>query len=875
VPQIKPSASRLTVTGNGPIAPSDSEEDVESKDSLKPRHDRRTSKDLTRLSVPAEHHRKVSKESVRLARSFQASVEDAPPTPPQTPPLVIQEMQPAEQKHTSGQVSAGSSAMQTAIPCTDLVSDTGQVALPEKEDCNNHVHVVYIHPPCYHHGHVYNDQSSQDADKVRPRGRRVNSSTTTTSSKQSSRRVAFATPEVSSRHEADADYDRSAVPENHEDTFEFGLDSGSFRGNYDVRGSRLDGLPRRSPTPGLIPHGFVSSGEGSSSDYVSTPSSGSSRPRMDTRSPPPEYSAPPPKVFSPDEIRRLWEQGSQPVHPRRQQRQEPDRGHSGPAPARNFASVNRENFAANQRSASEGDYPRGYGDAFSGFGPSSHGERTSRLDNIGPSEDGRSDNRRGVDARYKNDENIDPKTRHNSSTSSRPSQPRSRDASSEQSANMYNNDNNSNQTNQYNNARSSQLHGPASSAENNPTMYNNDTNEYSSNHAGQSDGHARFSEDHPNMYNNQRSAPSKPCPSQSRSSSNHSENNRSMHDNHRVKKPLRTRPSKPSQPDEPRHSKSERSGDNSRQSSASPAEEAPFTARERMWTDNPEQARRLREAMERLERAAAANTPKTASAPESPPTPDIRVNNSPIPDFETTEPPNVSTPDFDWTKPGSGSDKRGFNSADFGSTKPGFTSSTRNFSSADFGSSMPQFGSDTRNFTSGTAGDFSSASFGSDTRNFSNDTRNFTSRTGWRDFSPNVPSDYAPPRPSGFTSSSSTPPRFCPRNTASSAATWEHPCGPFCNEFCPDRADHVAREIVEIDSDEEREILRGKGSKGSSKKGSKESLRRASSDRAFRLALVRLRRHDMVAADAAAATSGSPAKSVGSDYYTASESSCY
>lgn len=213
--------------------------------------------------------------------------------------------------------------------------------------------------------------------------------------------------------------------------------------------------------------------------------------------------------------------------------------------------------------------------------------------------------------------------------------------------------------------------------------------------------------------------------------------------------------------------------------------------------------------MDRLERAAAANTTK---APQSPPTPDIGAKfNSPIPEFDTNDSPNVSMPDFSSTAPDSGSDKH---------------DSTPN------------------------TGNPSSATFGSDTRNSSSSTR-----------------DYSPPG-SG-------------RNRAASASTWTwtHRCGPFCNDFCPNRADHVAREIVEIDSDEEKEILgvNVKDGRGSGRKASGETtlpLRKASADRTlFRLALVRLpRRRAVVAAGGGGAPS--PAKSVGSAYYTASETSC-
>lgn len=845
-------------TNDGHIVPSDSEEDDESDGFVKPRYDRQVLKESAKLSVPDQCHRHVSKESVRSARSFQASVEEAPPTPPHTPPPIVQKKQAAEEKRNPEKKSGVPSVTQTTAAGMGTASDTALVAPHERDDCKNHVHVVYIHPPCYHHAHDDKDKTSQDAVKAcSSRGRRADSSTTTTSSKQS-RRVAFATPEVSSRHEADADYDRSAVPENHEDPFDFGLSAGGSRGNHYARGINTDGPRRRSPTPGPVSRGFDSSSGPSSSGYASTPDTGSSRPRMDAPSPPPEYSAPPPKVFSPDEIRRLWEQGPQPVHPRRQQRQAADSRNSGPAPVRDFSSLNRENFAANQRSASEGDYPRGYGDGFNGFRPSRSNQGTSRPANTGPSDYGRSDNRHASDGRYKNDENIDPKTRHNSSSSSRPGQSRSHRESSQQTSNVYNNNNN--QANEYSNARASHSHGPRS-PENNQNMYNNNqiNNEYINTRPRQSHGRARPSEDNPNMYNNDTDAPRNRRSSQSGTASNQSENNREMYEHNQTTDHHETRPNGPSQPDEPWYQKYEPERDNSRQTSASalaqgaPAPEAPFTARERMWTDNPEHARKLREAMERLERAAAGNTGKT---PKSPPTPEIRVNDSPIPESGTNHIPNGSTPDFGPTRPDFGSDQRGFSSGDFGgpakpdsgSEKRGFTHDARNFSSADFGSTKPDFPSSTRSF--------SSADFASDTPHFSSDTR--------RDFSPNVPPDFVPPRPAGFASS---PPPFNDYRTAS-AATWEHPCGPFCNDFCPDREDHIAREIVEVDSDEEKEILGVKTGRGN-KKGSRETLRKASSDRAFRLALVRLRRHSV--ADGAPP---SPAKSVGSTYYTASEASC-
>jgi hypothetical protein len=166
--------------------------------------------------------------------------------------------------------------------------------------------------------------------------------------------------------------------------------------------------------------------------------------------------------------------------------------------------------------------------------------------------------------------------------------------------------------------------------------------------------------------------------------------------------------------------------------------------------------------MERLERAAAANTPK------KPPTPEFMSQGS----------HRASNPDVD--------------AADFGAEdKRDFNSSTRNFTS------------DTRDIPS------SARDFSFDTNDFGSGARNFSSSTR-RNFSPDVSPDFVPPYPANF-GAGPPPPGFggC-RNTS----PWEHPCGPFCNEFCPDRADHIAREIVEIDSEEERRIEAAKNGDG-------------------------------------------------------------
>lgn len=821
-------------TENGPIQPSDSEE-AESDSGSGATSSRRPSKESTRLSVPATGSRKTSEQSARSTRSFQASGEEAPPTPPHTPSPIIpkrpiaEKKQNAEKKQTTEKKVAFEepkkdepapsapqttvAATQTTVPAPAPASNSNLVVSP-KFDCKSHVHVVYVHPPCYHHAHDGHDQPCQGAStSCISRGRRPSSSdnNTTTSSKQS-RRVAFATPEVSSRHEADADYDRTAVPENHdEDPFDFGLHSGPPGGNHHARGFDADGRPHRTPTPG--PNGpRVDSSSGPSSAYDSS-SGRPDRQPMDSHSPPPEYSAPPPKVLTPEEIRRLWE-----PQPERL-RHSTDRRNDGPLPARDFLSHNRAGYAPNHRSFSEGSRPAGFGNGSQHF--SNHNRDTGRPANPGAPDHRASDNRRPSDSRYKNDENIDPKTRYNTNNStSRPSQPRARDAPPQQGANMYNN---TNRNNEYNSASPSQSRGPARPSQNNSNMYNGQTNASSSNRPTHS--HGRPSEyNNPNMYNSQTNASNNTRPTHSRTSSGRSENPNMYNDsNNSGSSDYRsTRPSS-SQPNRPRSRKDEPRRNTSRQTSGSaPANEAPFTARERMWTDGPEHARKLREAMERLERAAAANTTKM---PECPPTPEFAA--PPAPDFDSGTAsganvdgaqPDVSTPDF------GGSDKGDFASG-----------STRNFGSAGFASDMPDFGSETR-------------------RNFSSDTRNFSSGTA-RNFTSGSP-------PPGFSNCRKT-----------SASTWEHPCGPYCNEFCPDRADHVAREIVEIDSDEEREILGGRKVSTSKKASSAgKTVRKGSSsdnDRAARLALVRRR----PAVSVATADTASPAKSVGSTYYTASETS--
>ncbi|OIW35484.1 hypothetical protein CONLIGDRAFT_60905 [Coniochaeta ligniaria NRRL 30616] len=856
------SSSRFVATQDGLIVPSDSTEDEFDHFSGRSSY-RRAPNESAKLSVPATSSRKVSRESVQSARSFQPSVEEAPPTPPSTPSPIIPIQQPAAQKNSLekkvafevSEKEAPDSSAQTTAPGTGTASDGALVVSPKREDCN-HVHVVCIHPPCYHHGHGDHCQSSQNAlaKAHSSRGRRSDSNTTTTTSSKQSRRVAFATPEVSSRHEADADYDRTAVPENHEDPFDFGLDTGPSRGNYHARGFNPDGRRRRSPTPGPTPRDFGSSSGRSSSEYGSS-SSGYGHSRMDAHSPPPpEYSGPPPKVLTPDEIRALWDQGPQLEHPRRRQAQEAERRNNGPPPSRDFSSHNREGSATNQRSFSEGNYP-------SGFDNRSQQSSSSGYGNPGAPDYRASDNRRASDGRYRNDENIDPKTRYNSSGTSRPSQSRGRDGSSQQSANMYN----TNRSNEYSNTRQNESRGPRPSenpnmynnqrsasnassnyrpsesrgqrSENNPNMYNNQT---ASSNSRASESRGQRSENNPNMYNNQTNASSNHRPSQSRTSSSQSETNSNMYNNNnQPNNHHNPRPSSSSQSDRPHYQNNASQRDSSRHSSTTappPAQEPPFTARERMWTDGPEQARKLREAMERLERAAAASSTKTA---KSPPTPDIGASDSSSPAFDTDPSPNVSTPDFGSTMP------------DFGSSNRASTPDARNFSSA-------TFGSDKR--------DFASSTFGSDKREFSSSTRrNFSSSTtGRRDFSPNVPQDFVPPRPSAH---------FHPRRTAS-ASTWEHPCGPFCNDFCPDRADHVAREIVEVDSEEEKEILAGgKGGKGStSRKSSSETIRKVSTGTGA-LALVRRRPRRSAFVAVAEGGAPSPGGDGGSDYYTASESS--
>lgn len=809
-PPRRPSSHRHYVAMKGGRAvPSGSERDGESEGFIKPGHARGASKEFTRLSTSTEsRRRRVSKASLNSTHPFQASLEEALPTPPQTPQPLDHKHKPVEKKRApeenatleaNGKEQLVGLEAQVAAPGTGPASETALCASHERDDCKSHVHVVYIHPPCYHHGHDDEDTSCRHAAKGPGlRGRRADSSTTTTSSKQS-RRVAFATPEVSSRHEADADYDRTAVPENHEYPFEFGTSAGSSRDNYYARGFDPDGPPRRSPTPGPTARGFDSSSVRSSSEYISTPDTGPSQPRMDGRSPPPEYTAPPPKIFTPDEIRRLWEQGPQPVHPRRQ-REAAALRNNGPA-------ASGDNFARNQRSVSEGDYPRGNSEGFNRFRPSNGSEGTSRLDNPSPSDYGRSGG--WHDHRYKNDENVDPKTRYTSTRDARPSESRSHQGSSQRGANMHNGTDN---------ARPGRSTGPTRPSEDVPNMYNNNqTDQYGNSRPSMSRSGASTSENNSRMYDNQTNASAGPHPNQSRASNSKAANKPGMYNNGTGDSP---------QSDGPWYKKYEPSSNNSREPSTSaPAQEAPFTARERMWTDNPEHARKLRAAMERLERAAAANPTKTAPSPRAA---DIRANNSPIPEFSAAGIPGVSTPD---------------------SNKRNFASSTRNFASPDFGSTRSDYGS-------------AKPEFGSENRDFTSSTR--------RDFSPNVSPDFVPPRPFGFSSS----PRRRPTRTTS-ASTWEHPCGPFCNEFCPDREDRVSREIVEVDSDEEKEILSGvdgvEAGGGSGREGRKDTLRRPSSDRAVRLALVRLRRCS-VADDRVGPLS--PAKSVGSTYYTASETSC-
>lgn len=777
-------------------------------------HGRRSLKKPAKLSVPATSSRKPSRASVKSTRSLQASTEGTPPTPPQTPPTHLRTRKPAEKRGL--EKVAASAVSQITVSSTGTASDRSMVVPPHGDDCKSHVHVVYIHPPCYHHGHDDSNQAGQEPAKARSsRGRRSDSNTSSASSKQS-RRVVFATPEVSSRHEADADYDRTAVPENHEDPFDVGLSMGSSRDNPDPWDSSSDRRPRRSPTPGPMPVNFDSSSGDSSSEYRNSPSE--YRPsRMDSHSPPPQYRAPPPKVFTPDEIRRLWEQGPQLEHPRRRQAQTADRRYNGPAPARGpSSSLNRGDPATNQRSFSAGNYPSGFGDGSQSSSYSNRGN--TRPDNPGAADYRASDYRRASDGWYKNDENIDPKTRYANSGTSRPSQSRSRDGPSQQSANMYN----TNRTNENSNARPSESRGSRSS-ENNTNMYNmynnNQSNEYSNTRPSHSQGHARPTENNPSMYNNQTSTSSNPRPSHSRASSSQSENDQNMYNSSSRTNDYRNpRPSGSTWSDRPRSQNNEQKRHKSRQTSNSaPAQEAPFTAREQSWTN-----------------------------PMSPVTPDIGLNDSPAPNFGTDNSPHFSTPDFNSTAPA------------FGSNERNFTSSTRTFSPADFTS-------DTRNFTSSPS-------------------------TTRRDFSPNMPPGFIPRPPTGFSSSSSPPRTRRYRAAAPSPySTWEHPCGPLCNEFCPDRTDRIARQIVEVDSDEEEEIQgrrrrrvrrvdvgsKGKGREASGETTTAATLRReASSDRAFRLALVRLGRPAGAGVGAAVDREApSPARSVGSAYYTASEAS--
>lgn len=782
------------------------------------------------LSMPAESRRRASRESFKSTYPHQAPVDEAPPTPPLTPQPLDSKHGDTEKKRDTGkkvsletskeeaakeEAAVGSETRSTA-PGTSSASDAVPGASQEGADCKSHVHVVYIHPPCYKHGHDDQGASSQHATEApASRGCRADSNTTTTTSSKQSRRVAFATPEVSSRHEADADYDRTAVPENHEHPFDFGRSARASRGGYYARSFSNDGPPRRSPTPGPAASGFDSSSGRYSPEDSSTPATESSQPGMDDPSPPPEYSAPPPKLFTPDEIRRLWEQGPQPVHPRRQQREAADRRNNGHARSGEFSSVNPEHSAGNQRSVSEGDYPRGYGDGFNGFRPPSDSQGDPSLGNPGRSDHGRSGDRRAGDHRYKNDENIDPKSRHTNTRDFRPSQSHN---ASQQSANMPNNTADGHRT-----ARPSRSTGTARPSEDAPSRYNNNqTNQHGSSRPNQSHGRDSHSGDNRNMYDNRTHASTGPHSSQSRASNSRSAGNPDMYGNN----------GDGLRPDESWYRRYEpRRNNSSEPSTSAPAQEAPFTARERMWSDNPEHARKLREAVERLERAAAAHPSRT-----SPPAHGARVSSdSRMPEFRAGGIPEAST--------------RNFSSADFGSTQ-------RNYS-----------GSEQRDFTSS-----------SDTRN------NFTSSTRRCDFSPDVPADFVPPRPAGF---SSSPPRGSTRFRAPSTfSTWEHPCGPLCNDFCPDRPDRVARQIIEVNSDEEKGILGGGGAKTGGKKGSRSRKKggaretprsgaESSSDRDFRLSVVRLQpRDDSVAAAAAAADDGqSPAKSVESTYYTASETS--
>lgn len=266
------------------------------------------------------------------------------------------------------------------------------------------VHVVYVSPPpCYHHTGCSDKTTNQSASAPAPAAKNDNSpdsNTTLKSSSSGSKRVAFAQPEVSSRHYAHADYDRSAVAENHELSPQFGRRVSFVDESSDEEsGSRF--RPPRAPTPGP---GFNRPSSPQDQGFSSGP---------DMPSPPPEYKSPPIRTFSPEEIKRIWEHGPRLQRPNNYHGQEYNRENNGSSSREGMSAEqmayerNREAFETNQHTSAQ------------------HEERF-RFDQ-GNARPGRPDeyhSRPGSgDRRYQNDENVDPNMRnrtHHDNTRSGP-----------------------------------------------------------------------------------------------------------------------------------------------------------------------------------------------------------------------------------------------------------------------------------------------------------------------------------------------------------------------------------------------------------------------------------------------------------------------